>query len=288
LRAAASNSCNSYHGIATHFIHSSSLPSLSERLAHIQFKDYASLSDRLSLIDSTIAEFSTGLPTTRPAISGALRNTIDECFDIPPADGGVAAADAPLKILRALDDVAKGHSDESIRSWAEKTIKTMRERSPIAVAVTLQQMRLGSNWSIGQTFQAEHDIAAAFMAHPDFVEGVTARLIERKKERPNWTPNQLEDVTEDMVRSFFRKGLGGGLALLKNGPESEYRDYPFRRLGLPSQREILDVAGHGEGKKMNEEVVQHFVKERNGKVGVREKVEEVLERFEKLKDEEVV
>jgi hypothetical protein len=29
---------------------------------------------------------------------------------------------------------------------------------------------------------------------------------------------------------------------------------------------------------MKEEVVQHFIKDRDGKVGVREKVEEVLER----------
>jgi 3-hydroxyisobutyryl-CoA hydrolase len=197
-----------------------------------------------------------------------------------PATNPISASEAPIKILRALDDVAKGHSDEKIRSWAEKTIKTMRERSPIAVAVTLQQMRLGGNWSIGQTFQAEHDIATAFMAHPDFVEGVTARLIERKKERPNWEPKQLEDVTDDLVRSFFKKGLGGELALLESGPGSDYREYPFKGLGLPTEREILDVLGNGEGRKMKEEVVQHFLKERGGKVGVREKVEEVVERHE--------
>jgi 3-hydroxyisobutyryl-CoA hydrolase len=273
------NICHSYHGIATHFIHSSSLPSLSERLSQLQFKDYASLSDRLALIDSTIAEFSTGLPAPRPSISGELRRVIDETFKIEGAN--VSAAEAPLKILRALNDVAQGHEEESIREWAQRTIKTMKERSPIAVAVTLQQMRLGRQWSIGETFRAEHDIATAFMAHPDFVEGVTARLIERKKERPNWQPNTLEDVTEDQVRAFFRKGLGGGLELLENGQASDYRNYPFAKLALPTEEEILREIGEGNGRKMKEEVVQHFVKERNGKVGVREKVEEVVERHEK-------
>jgi 3-hydroxyisobutyryl-CoA hydrolase len=44
---------------------------------------------------------------------------------------------------------------------------------------------------------------------------------------------------------------------------------------LPTEEEILRVSGEG---RMGEEVVQHFLKEKNGKVGVREKVEEVLER----------
>ena len=150
----------------------------------------------------------------------------------------------------------------------------MRERSPIAVAVTLQQMRLGSSWSIGQTFQAELDIAAAFMRHPDFVEGVTARLIDRKKERPNWQPRELEEVTDEMVREFFKKSSEGPLALLDGSASADYRAYPHADLGLPTESEILSVAQN----KMAEEVVQHFLKEKNGKVGVREKVEEVLER----------
>ena len=47
-------------------------------------------------------------------------------------------------------------------------------------------------------------------------------------------------------------------------------------LALPSEKEILAV--YKEGSVMKEEVIQHFIKDRDGKVGVREKVEEVLER----------
>ena len=115
------------------------------------------------------------------------------------------------------------------------------------------------------------------MAQGDFVEGVTARLIERKKERPNWSPNSLEDVTDDMVKVFFRKS-GNPLALLESGPGADYRAYPHAGLGLPTEEEILREAGKGKSKRMTEEVVQAFLKARNGKVGVREKVEEVLER----------
>jgi 3-hydroxyisobutyryl-CoA hydrolase len=140
-------------------------------------------------------------------------------------------------------------------------------------------MRVAKDWNIAETFQREHDIATAFMHHPDFIEGVTARLIERKKTRPNWQPNNLEDVTEEEVQRFFQKG-SDLLPLLESGAKAMYKEYPFKHLALPTQQEILEV--YSNGSVMPEEVVQHFSKERGGKVGVREKVEEVLERQAKI------
>jgi 3-hydroxyisobutyryl-CoA hydrolase len=136
-------------------------------------------------------------------------------------------------------------------------------------------MRVAKTWNIAETFQKEHDIATAFMHHPDFVEGVTARLIERKKTRPDWQPNSLEDVTKQEVQRFFQRGKDL-LPLLESGPNATYKQYPHKHLALPTEREIL--AESRNGTVMSEEVVQYFLKNRGGKVGVREKVEEVLER----------
>jgi 3-hydroxyisobutyryl-CoA hydrolase len=256
----------SYHGIATHYIHSTSLPSLSARLAELHFKDFASLPERQALIASTIEEFTTGLPSPRPQIHGRLRQHIDICFE----------SSDPLQILSRLAEVQSNQEeDASIREWADKTIKTIRERSPIAVAVTAQQMRVAKDWNIAETFQREHDIATAFMHHPDFVEGVTARLIERKKTRPDWQPNTLEDVTSEEVDRFFQKGKDV-LPLLESGAEARYSEYPHKKLALPTEQEILNV--YDGGNVQAEEVVQHFLTERGGKVGIREKVGEVLER----------
>jgi 3-hydroxyisobutyryl-CoA hydrolase len=142
--------------------------------------------------------------------------------------------------------------------------------------VTLKQVRVAREWNIAETFQREHNIASTFMHHPDFVEGVSARLINRTKERPNWSPNTLEDVTEDQVDAFFAKPRGPPLGLLETGPRATYNEYPHQKLALPTEEEVLKIWDGGN--KMAEEVVQHFVGESNGKVGVREKVEEVLER----------
>src|SRR6201996_8950938 len=52
-----------YAGIATHYLDSSVLANLTTRLSELVFKDYSTLDERLKLVNSTIAEFSTGLPS---------------------------------------------------------------------------------------------------------------------------------------------------------------------------------------------------------------------------------
>src|SRR2546421_8327682 len=152
----------SYSGIATHYIHSSSLPDLEARLGELVPKDYETYQEHLQLIDATIEEFVTGLPHDQPILlAGETREAIDRCF---------SQRSVP-EIISALE---KENTD-----WATKTIETLRQRSPTAVYVTLRQMMLGREWSIQETFQREYHIAAAFMAHPDFTEGVTAQLIRK-------------------------------------------------------------------------------------------------------------
>lgn len=254
-----------YHGVATHYIHSSTLQQLESRLAELQFPDYTSLQDRFKIINATIEEYSTGLPSPRPHISGELRAAIDRAFhhDQP----GIQAI---LDSLAEVKDSPK--SSEELKTWASKTIETIHTRSPIAVAVTLQQMRIGRRWSIAETFQHEYDIASHFMAHPDFVEGVTARLIERKKERPNWQPNTLSEVKRSDVNAFFAREEGmPGLALIS---DKNYNEYPHQWIGLPREEEILQEASG----KTQEDVVASLLEKYGGKQGVRERVAEVLER----------
>jgi 3-hydroxyisobutyryl-CoA hydrolase len=260
-----------YHGIATHYLHSTSLESLSQRLAELQFKDYTPLQDRYKLIASTISEFTTGLPTPRPTIYGAQRKAIDSCFSHRSA----------TEILAALQDLSDSPSTPvHLKTWASKTIATIRERSPTGVAVSLRELQLGRTWSIARAFQNEYDISSHFMNHTDFMTGVYARLIERKNGRPDWKPATLEEVREEDVETFFvghTPEAGGRLRLLESGEGADFKEYPHTWIGLPKEEEVLGMKEKG---LMREEVVQHFLRERGGKVGVREKVEEVWERHE--------
>ena len=255
-----------YHGIATHYIHSSTLQQLESRLAELQFPDYMSMDERFKIINATIEEFSTGLPADKPAISGELRKVIDRVFHVDQP-----SIEAILTSLAEVRDNAD--SSEPLKTWAERTIDTIQTRSPISVAVTLEQMRVGRQWSITETFQKEHEIASHFMAHPDFVEGVTARLIERKKERPNWQPNTLKDVKQSDVSKFFGADKNSEKLPLIN--DVDYKDYPHAWIGLPREEEILREAS---GKK-GQEVVASLLEKYEGKQGVREKIAEVLERY---------
>jgi 3-hydroxyisobutyryl-CoA hydrolase len=254
-----------YAGVATHYIHSTSLPALERRLAELRFKDYDSLKDRWDLIDSTIGEYSTGLPHDEPILlSGALRDAIDHCF-------GASSVEELLSRLKAK----KHNQPENIREWATKTLDTLHTRSPTSLYVTFRQMKLGRNWSIAETFQREHQIASKFMRHPDFTEGVYALLI-RKDNNPKWAvPYELSKVrdNEDLAAPFFEVEGAERLKLLTNG---DYKEYPHGHFGLPQEREIEAEVRRGD--KTLTEVVDHFVKLKQGKPGVKEVVADALAR----------
>ncbi|KAK2048938.1 enoyl-CoA hydratase/isomerase [Colletotrichum somersetense] len=248
-----------YSGVATHYLHSTSLPQLESRLAEIRFRDYDSLEKRLQIINQTLEEFVTGLPHDQPIqLSGDLRRAIDRCF----SKGNIA------NIIEALES-----ETGATKQWAQKTLDTLHERSPTAVNVALKQMRIGGSWSIAETFQREHQIAKKFMKHPDFTEGVTALLEEKRQ--PEWQPAKLEDIEPGMqvVDDFF-KTSGDSLQLLN---DRDYKEYPYPYFALPTEKEVRDVVLPGQY--TPKEVVKKVVEARNNRQGVKEVVEDIVDRL---------
>lgn len=264
-----------YAGIATHYLDSSVLQPLTTRLSELQFKDHASLQERLTLIDNTLAEFTTELPSPdsyakakNGNIRGELREAIDRCFSFNSID----------EILEALRQESEGSG--TIAEWAQATLKTIAMRSPTSLKVTLKQLRLGKQWSIGETFLREHELAARFMQHPDFTEGVTARLINKPPTSPNWQPATLEEVSDSTVEEFFTLPEDiEGMKLLEASPSAlrDYSDYPHARFGLPRERDIEAVV-RNKGRQGSNAVTNEILNQWNNKPGVDEKVADVLER----------
>ncbi|KUI52623.1 3-hydroxyisobutyryl-CoA hydrolase, mitochondrial [Cytospora mali] len=255
-----------YSGIATHYLHSTTLPMLESRLAELRFRDFDSLERRLSLINDTIEEYCTGLPHDQPImLGGELRKAIDRCFSKKTVS----------EIIRALKEEPEG----PLKEWADKTIETLHARSPTSVHVALKQMQLGRQWSIADTFKREHQIAAKFMRHPDFTEGVDALLI-RKKNDPVWQPANLEDIPEgeDITPPFFEISRDvPPLALLT---DADYAEYPWRRFGIPTEEEVARLSK--EKSYTRNQIVNAFAAQRNGKQGVREVVSEMVARKTKI------
>ena len=261
-----------YAGVATHYIDSSTLPSLTARLAELRFKDYDTLSTRLESIDNTIAEFDSGLPHDEPMlIAGELRKAIDRCFRHNSIEGIISA-------VRAEAEEAERTSKNDLSSvhiWAKKTLQTLAERSPTSLRVALRQMQVGREWSITETFQREYELAGKFMSHPDFTEGVSARLINKPATTPGWSPSSLEGVSKESVDEMFQPEAGGQKLKLLNAGMGDYKEYPHQ-MGLPREEEVEDVVR--QGGKTRSGVVKHFQRKKKQRIGVREKVDEVLQR----------
>ena len=255
-----------YAGVATHYIHSSSLSSLTTRLAELEFRDYEDMHSRLATIAATLAEFDSGLPHDEPMLlAGELRKAIDRCFSHTEVEA----------IIRALEDEEKNTElPQHIRDWGTKTLKTLSERSPTSLKVTLKQMELGRKWSILEAFKNEYHIAGNFMSHPDFGSGVSALLIHKPPTKPTWDPPSLQDVTKQYVDKFFDH-KGKSPMKFRNEQEKPLMEYPFR-MGLVSEGEIEDVVR--QGGQTAQRVTAKFFDESGWRTGTREKVREVLAR----------
>ena len=136
-------------------------------------------------------------------------------------------------------------------------------------------MQVGRQWSIAETFQREYELAGKFLSHPDFDEGVSARLINKPPTTPVWNPASLDGVSERDVDEMFQPEAGAKkLALIDTGV-GDYSEYPLS-MGLPKEAEVEEVVRQGAKRRAG--VVKQFWRATKQKVGVREKVEEVLGR----------
>ena len=133
-------------------------------------------------IKSLIAGFATGEMAGPVA---AKQATIDKWF----------AHDRMQDIVTALQ------SDGS--ELAQATLKTLSEKSPRGMVVTLKLLRLArSARSLEECLVREYRAALEVFASDDFREGVRAAVIDKDRQ-PKWSPPRIEDVTPEMVAPYF-------------------------------------------------------------------------------------
>ena len=153
---------------------------------------------------------STKLPALREALtrvaprSGDIKTLIDG-FATGETAGPVAAMrskiDGWFAHDRIEDIVAALQRDGS--ELALSTLKTLREKSPRGVVVTLKLLRLArASASLEQCLVREYRAALEVFASDDFREGVRAAVIDKDR-NPKWSPPRIEDVTPEMVAPYF-------------------------------------------------------------------------------------
>jgi enoyl-CoA hydratase len=145
------------------------------------------------------------LTSVRPgAASGEIELLIDG-FALRETAGPVAALqsniDAWFAHDRMEDIVAALQRDGS--ELAISTLKTLHEKSPRGMVVTLKLLRLArKSSSLEQCLIREYRAALEVFASDDFREGVRAAVIDKDR-NPRWSPARIEDVTPEMLARYL-------------------------------------------------------------------------------------
>jgi len=160
-----------YLGLATHYVSSSSISELVERIQQAP--------DR---IQGTLGAAADPAPDSRIADNV---QSINRLF----------ASDELEQVLATLE------ADES--DWAHRELATIRTKSPLSCKVSLRLLAEGANRaSFAAEMRAEYALAGRVVRTHDFREGVHALLIH-KHNQPKWDPATPEGVTEEMLDALF-------------------------------------------------------------------------------------
>lgn len=154
-------------GFATHYTPRQDLPALSAALAKEG--------------PAALARFNRTLPpyTLQPHLA-----EIDACFSAPT-------------VLEMVHRLEKQDAD-----WAKAALKAMRTVSPSALVWTAEALRRGADMTLPAALDHEFLLTRTTMAHPDFVEGVRAMVVDKDR-KPKWNPPRLEDVDPDLIAKIF-------------------------------------------------------------------------------------
>ena len=132
-------------------------------------------------------------PPSRPAATlAAARAWIDAAY----------AADTVEEILARL------HARPE--DAAHRAAELIGTRSPTALKVALRSLRAARHArSLDDCLEQELETSCAFLEAPDLAEGIRAAVIDKDR-RPRWSPDRLEDVSQEAVDRYLpRTGPGG-------------------------------------------------------------------------------
>jgi enoyl-CoA hydratase len=102
---------------------------------------------------------------------------------------------------RMQDIIAALKADGS--ELAQATLKTLSEKSPRGMVVTLKLLRLARTAkSLEECLVREYRAALQVFASDDFREGVRAAVIDKDR-NPKWSPPDIDEVTPEMVAPYF-------------------------------------------------------------------------------------
>ncbi|MGF6432631.1 MULTISPECIES: enoyl-CoA hydratase/isomerase family protein [Bradyrhizobium] len=152
------------------------------------------------------------LPALREALTKVAPGT--NSAEIDRLIGGFATGETagPVAAMQARIDgwFARGRMEDVVAAleadgsdMAQDTLKTLSEKSPRGMVVTLKLLRLArATATLEECLVREYRAALEVFASDDFREGVRAAVIDKDR-NPTWSPARIEQVTPEMVAPYF-------------------------------------------------------------------------------------
>jgi enoyl-CoA hydratase len=143
-----------------------------------------------------LESWSVELPRERASAARQLPPVLDRFFakDVPSnseIDTWVAEYfSGKTSVVRLMEDLRQC---SILSDLCDGVFQRLSERSPTSVVLTLQLLRHNEGRPLEEVFQADLNAARFIFFHPDFIEGVRARLID-KDDKPRWRPPTIEEV----------------------------------------------------------------------------------------------
>jgi enoyl-CoA hydratase len=151
-------------------------------------------SGRLPELRQALQKCAGELPGDKPGAVAQLERVLAPfaCRDIQPnpeLDAWVAEHFAGKTSLR---EIMAGLNQCSLElTTCQEVFRRLGERSPTALAITLQLLRANEGRPLPEVFHREALAAHFMITHPDYLEGIRARIID-KDDQPRWQPDSIE------------------------------------------------------------------------------------------------
>lgn len=121
----------------------------------------------------------------------------------PEMDDWVATHFAGKTSIREIMNSLSRCSQED--RLCQDVYRRLSERSPTALVLTLALLRHNEGHPLEEVFATEAGAARFMIRHPDYLEGIRARILD-KDDRPHWQPATIEEITLPDERLFSEKG----------------------------------------------------------------------------------
>ncbi|ODV80347.1 mitochondrial enoyl-CoA hydratase [Suhomyces tanzawaensis NRRL Y-17324] len=273
-----------FAGFATHYVNSDKIPQLINRLSNLQppvINDNKTTSSEIifnnaeyfAQVNQVIEEFTENkLPDgAKYPFSAEQLTIIRTAFSQPSVD--------------AIFDYLNKEGSE----FSQKIVKKLSAKPISSLKVAFELLNKGQENTIKKQLELEMVAATNVMNQPveknDFVKGVTHKLIKKIKEPPipDWNPASEidEKYVKDIVSSSMKTVKFLQSPLIHKFFGIDYKQYPFN-MGLPNTTEVANFITGNDGSNRSYlptpfEVTKHFERKTDNKLGVKEKIESILE-----------